>query len=341
MSSDEYYSLLAEYIVRLRHEKTLHGFSSLSLFYTLGELDRYWAANDIGITDLKKEAYEKWFDSLDHDNLSRKTIYAKAAAYRQLMIYLSRIGKPVFIPALPRENEHKFIPYIFTHKEIRLLFKASEQQIMRSLASKNFMFSMPAILRLLYSTGIRLGEALSLRNQDIDFEHKQIILNNTKNRHQRIVPVNQSLLAVLEQYVSYRNKLRCRNAAEKDAFFFVSNKGTQGTCSAVERWFKQLLRKAGIPYKGHFAGPRVHDLRHTACIHAMMKMTGQGVDLYTCLPVLSKFMGHMDVYATEHYLRLTQEAYPEVINQQAGLSSGIRRVITDAYPVSNLIEDEG
>lgn len=145
------------------------------------------------------------------------------------------------------------------------------------------------------------------------------------------MPVNQSLLAVLEQYVSYRNKLRCRNAAEKDAFFFVSNKGTQGTCSAVERWFKQLLRKAGIPYKGHFAGPRVHDLRHTACIHAMMKMTAQGVDLYTCLPVLSKFMGHMDVYATEHYLRLTQEAYPEVINQQAGLSSGIRRVITDAY----------
>lgn len=155
------------------------------------------------------------------------------------------------------------------------------------------------------------------------------------------MPINQSLLLVLKQYISYRNRLRSQNLNGKDAYFFVSNKGIQGTNDAVERWFKQLLRKANIPYKGHFAGPRVHDLRHTACVHAMIKMTSQGIDLYICLPIISKFMGHLNVYATEHYLRLTQQAYPQVINQQAGLSSQIRRVIMEAYPVSNLIEDEG
>lgn len=341
MSSNEYHSLLAEYIIRLRYEKTLHGFSSLSLFYTFGELDRYWRTYNIGISDLKKEAYDKWFDSLDHDNLSRKTIYAKAAAYRQLMIYLSQLGKTVFIPSLPRKNEHKFVPYIFTHKEMQMLFEASDKLTLRSLISTNFMFSIPVLLRLLYSTGIRLGEALSLRNQDVDFANKRIVLNNTKNRHQRIVPINQSLLSVLEQYTSYRDRLRCQNLTGKDAYFFVSNKGVQGTNAAVERGFRKLLRKANIPYKGHFAGPRVHDLRHTACVHAMMKMVSLGIDLYTCLPIISKFMGHIDVYATEHYLRITQKVYPQVINQQAGLSSQIQRVIMEGYPVNNLIEDEG
>lgn len=47
----------------------------------------------------------------------------------------------------------------------------------------------------------------------------------------------------------------------------------------------------------------------------MIKLVGEGMDLYCSLPVLSKFLGHLDAYSTERYLRLTQEVYPDIINK--------------------------
>ena len=78
----------------------------------------------------------------------------------------------------------------------------------------------------------------------------------------------------------------------------------------------------------------VHEIRHTAAVHAMVKLTQNGMDIYTSLPLLATFMGHKKVRDTENYVRLTQEIYPDLITMNA-------EVLTKIYSCSltNLKQD--
>ena len=75
---------------------------------------------------------------------------------------------------------------------------------------------------------------------------------------------------------------------------------------------KVILKYSGIPYKGGGSGPRVHDLRHTFAVNAMDKMVDEGKDLYVALPILSAYLGHESVSATERYVRLTAQRHSKV-----------------------------
>lgn len=68
------------------------------------------------------------------------------------------------------------------------------------------------------------------------------------------------------------------------------------------------------------------DLRHTACVHSLKKMTDNGIDAYCCLPYLSTFMGHKKVMDTEYYLRLTEEVYSDIVKRESGVTSCILSV---------------
>jgi integrase len=98
----------------------------------------------------------------------------------------------------------------------------------------------------------------------------------------------------------------------------------------------RILADAGIEHKGNEEGPHLHSLRHTACIHSMVKCARQGMDMYCCLPILSVFMGHRKVVDTEQYLRLTQEMYPELVKQDLSVTSSINGVVKRA----KLVYDE-
>ncbi len=56
-------------------------------------------------------------------------------------------------------------------------------------------------------------------------------------------------------------------------------------------------------------------LRHSFCVHCLKKMQTQGIDLYAALPLLSKYVGHASIKETQHYLRLTAEFFPDILDQ--------------------------
>ena len=91
--------------------------------------------------------------------------------------------------------------------------------------------------------------------------------------------------------------------------------------SAIERNFRSVMWKAGIPYGGDLYGPRLHDLRHSFACHTLYSWVKNNEDLMTLLPILSKYLGHSGVMSTQWYLRLTAEFYPDVtekINSYTG-----------------------
>jgi integrase len=82
---------------------------------------------------------------------------------------------------------------------------------------------------------------------------------------------------------------------------------------------------------GNHHGPRVHDLRHTFAVTSLAQMAESGIDLYCTLPILSAYLGHQSLSATDSYVRLTAGMYP-------GLLKDIDMVCLNVFPDINCHE---
>ncbi len=277
---------------------------------------------------ITRYVWEGWFSSFI--GLKESSLYRKYSIAIRFATYLCTMGVESYIPRTPKLCINDFIPHIFSHKEMSDIFFVCDRLQLERNCPSSILISMPALLRLLYSTGIRIGEALSIRNRDIDFERHIIRLSKTKNGRQRLAPVNMSLEIVLKEYIGYRDRIRRESIVLPDSPLFVTSVGTPFSQDSVRRWFKVIMDHAGIIYTGDFSGYRVHGLRHTACVHSMMKLADEGYDLYANLPALSVFMGHEKVVDTEHYLRLTQEMYPDIVNADMSITTEMLSILTDS-----------
>lgn len=97
-----------------------------------------------------------------------------------------------------------------------------------------------------------------------------------------------------------------------DDYIFPSVAGTRRDENRLYDIHRMILKQAGIPYIGGGHGPGFHDWRHTFAVRPFKQMIGQGMDMYVALPVLSAYLGHKTIYATERYVRLTMELYPYI-----------------------------
>jgi len=66
---------------------------------------------------------------------------------------------------------------------------------------------------------------------------------------------------------------------------------------------------------------RLDFMRHVFCCHSLKEISEKGVDLYCALPVLSTYLGHSTIRATEKYLRLTKELYPDIVKRSSNITS--------------------
>jgi len=128
-----------------------------------------------------------------------------------------------------------------------------------------------------------------------------------------------SLEEGLKQYLHYRNRMPIPRIKDTNGYFFVSANGTNCLQGSIYNWFRRALAISGIPHTGDHQGPRVHDLRHTFAVHALVQMAKSGLDLYYSLPLISTFLGHKSLGATDHYVRLTAEMYPDLLKDEKGI----------------------
>jgi site-specific recombinase XerD len=162
-------------------------------------------------------------------------------------------------------------------------------------------------------------------------DERYIHLRKTKNGSERIIPVNASLEQVLKEYTEHRNRMPLKGVAAPDRLLFIKSDGTGFNANAVYQHFKKLLDKCAIPHIGNHHGPRVHDLRHTSAVHALVQMLHEGMDLYTSLPILSVSLGHHSLAATEQYVRLTSAIYPELEKQGSPVNAFVYPKVYKAY----------
>jgi integrase len=203
------------------------------------------------------------------------------------------------------------------------IFKVSDELRLSILSMRSTLFSFPTLLRLLYGTGIRIGEALVLKDDDVDLNDKFLRVKDSKNGKQRVIPISDSLVSVFRRYAKYKNQLPLGKI--KSGYFFVRLDGRKCGYISISVWFKKCLSEADIQHVGRNNLPRIHDLRHTFAVHSLANMADAGIDLYASLPILSTYLGHQSLESTNHYVRLTANMYP-------GLIKNVEMLCLDIFP---------
>ncbi len=274
--------------------------------YVFGNLDRFLCEQAYESLGLSEEILRKWSER--RSNETDVTWYKRVDDIRNLAIYLNGIGYPSYVPRLPRRYTTTFKPYIFTDEELQRFFEACDNMEYNS-NYQSLYHVCPALFRLLYGSGLRVNEALSLKCEDVNLTEGFIIIHETKNGEERQLPLSESLKNVLIHYYDY-----CRSNANNQDYFFVKNNGEKCSSNTIYKKFRKMLYYAKISHGGKGHGPRVHDFRHSFSVHSLANMAEHGLDLYYCLPLLSKYLGHKSLAATDNYVRLTADMYPKLMN---------------------------
>ena len=94
--------------------------------------------------------------------------------------------------------------------------------------------------------------------------------------------------------------------------FFPNPKGKPYSQRTVYDKFRVVLWRCRISHGGCRKGPRVHDLRHTFAVHCLKKWVDDGEQVNALLPVLSSYMGHVNLGSVNKYLRLTADVFPDI-----------------------------
>jgi integrase len=288
-------------------EKKLRGFDTLTI-------DRN--EDKIGIS---KELFEAWISAASTQESANNRCQRIKRLYG-FSAYLQFRGYNSYMPKLPKCQSH-FTPYIYTKQELNSLFRESD----KLLASQGRAYSqscvMPTLLRMLYATGIRISEALKIKNRDIDLETGYIVLRECKNGQDRVVPVSLSLKEVCKDYTLYKQLQGI--STEKEDFFFIAQGKKPCYGGTIYRIFRSILFRSGISHGGRGKGPRLHDFRHTFCVNALVKMSEAKQDLYHSMPILMTYMGHQSIKSTNKYVRLTMDMFPNLLKQVDGIYKSI------------------
>ena len=233
------------------------------------------------------------------------TLANDLGALRQLCLYRRRRDPKGFVPdhTWAPCTESTYLPYVFSREEIRALLDAAAHHHGRNM--------WPGMLRLLllitYCTGLRFGEAVRLRLDDVDLPRCILNIRESKGRS-RLVPFQADLASEISAYLRERTLAARRATAQAvvDALF-VGRDGRAVSMKAASEAVRLLLRKLGMkPPKGR-TGPRPYDLRHAFAVHRLTDWYRSGVDIQARLPWLSAYMGHVNLLGTEVYLHATPE----------------------------------
>jgi integrase len=156
---------------------------------------------------------------------------------------------------------------------------------------------------LIASAGLRVSEALSLLDTDVDLADGTLMVRQTKFAKSRLLPLHPSTVKVL---VGYR-QLRSRQVQTiADTPFFISTRGHRlgqplGN-RQVHRVFNELRDQLGWVDRGAHGNPRIHDLRHSFAVRRLILWHEQGIDVDQAMLTLSTYLGHAKISNTYWYL---------------------------------------
>jgi len=308
MSISRFSSCLAAQMDRFINLRRLSGTDYHSQTRLLEYFDRFLTQQGFNRPPITREISDSYQQSLT--TLAPRTRSNRMCVIRQFCEYLAGSDPQSYVPGplqmIPSYRAHQ--PYIYTIGQLRALMAAACKLLpLDSLRPHTYC----TLLGLLYTTGIRISEAMALNLQDVQLGTQRLYIAEGKFRKARWVALSNSTSHALARYIDRRFKSAPCSA---DSPLLLNNRRRRLCHPTVNQTFRSLLQKCDIPHNTR-TGPRIHDMRHTFAVHRLLGWYRQGVDVNARLPALATYMGHVDISSTHVYLQPTAELL-EQVNQR-------------------------
>lgn len=247
----------------------------------LRKISAYFEKKDL--LNLTIKDIEKYLNTLNE--LAPSSISHNISSLKTFYNYLVKVGKcninPMSGIKQPKLGTH--LPTYLTIEEVERLL---DIEIETPFDARN-----KAILELMYATGLRISEVVSLEFNNIDYD-ECILRVMGKGSKERIVPINDIALECLKDYIENYRPLMIKN--NMNNYLFLNNHGNMMTRQGV---FKVLKKECLL--KGITKNVSPHTLRHTFATHLLEN----GADLR----IIQELLGHSDIATTQIYTHLTNE----------------------------------
>ncbi len=223
-------------------EGILYRFSVFSLDYT------------VGYREVTLELIESWLALRKNETANNQR--TRGLVVLQMLDFASNHGYTVHFPVMLKKiHVPKYIPYIFSEKELKLFFYACDHVQPYPGTLRHHVI--PILFRLIFSCGLRASEAANLKCSDVDFTGDIITIRGAKNDSERIIPLSESMAKSIKQFHNRYHVID--NYSE---YFFKGKYRSKLNRHRIYQWFRICLEAAGINHLGKGKGPRLHDLRY-------------------------------------------------------------------------------
>ncbi len=243
----------------------------------------------LSILNVESKNITSWYRSLSEKSISRNSYLRKVSSIKEFYRFLYSDGLIKNNPAKDIESpkKHQNIPKVLTIRQI--------EDIINTLKSDNCLKSIRllALIEIMYSTGIRVEELMSISLNAINYENQSIFIKG-KGGKERVVPFGINALKAIKKYIGIR-ELFIKN--KKNSSFMFPSIGKQGYLTA--RRFSQLLKEVSIKAELSDLSISPHILRHSFATH----MLSGGADLR----VLQEILGHADISTVQIYTHIVDD----------------------------------
>lgn len=271
----------------LLHEKRYSIKTADSYCLDIELMRRYFSELDLDLTELDKDDIKDYLGSI-YSEVKASSLRRKIVAIRQFYLLLHKRKIVEDNPTLTLTGPKKdgVLPGALTREEMTRLIEYNYPQNLKGLRDR-------AIIEMLYSSGVRVGELISLKIKDMDFKGKTVNVLG-KGKKERLLPVTAQAIDSIENYLMKRP-----NGKKSDSIIFCNLKGEPLTERGVQYIIDTLAKNCGIYRK-----ITPHMLRHSFATHFLEN----GMNLR----YLQALLGHSNLSTTEIYTHLSIEELTKV-----------------------------
>ena len=285
---------IMNFISYLHNIKKTSNNTELSYKRDLGKMRQYLEENGIsGLNDITEEVLDSYIVYLEENQFAAATISRNIASMKAFFHYLCKEGKidhDVSV-GLKAPKIEKKMPEILTPEEVIWLLEQPKGDTPKEIRDK-------AMLELLYATGIRVTELITLKVSDVNMQMGFIICRDGSK--ERVIPFGAAAKKAMTNYLE-----KARNVMLFDLqsdILFVNCSGQPMSRQGFWKLIKYYAKKAGI-----MADITPHTLRHSFAAH----LVENGADLRS----VQEMLGHSDISTTQVYATLTHNRIREVYSK--------------------------
>lgn len=237
--------------------------------------------------DVTETNLNSYILDLEKKGMAASTVSRNIASMKAFYLYMLKNGEVTADPAehLKAPKVEKKVPDVLSVSDMEKLLEQPAERTAKGLRDK-------AMLELLYATGIRVTELISLRLSDVNWKLDYIICRD-RNK-ERIIPFGTKAKKALERYMQ---SARAELVGDKECdMLFPNCSGESMSRQGFWKLLKQYVKQAGIEME-----ITPHTLRHSFAVH----LVDNGADLH----MVQEMLGHSDISTTMMYAVRTRELY--------------------------------